>query len=393
MASIPHLLQDQFADILSNYNRDVLEPSKDIDKYRADLGERHTHFFPFQTGADLASKNMVAVDGGRTTQKLAGGDLIIVGATLGESPYCRSNYPSKEAIPAEAYGGIVPHTSENQKVEESMMAALELRVLDGASADIKIIDGAYLGNTTTLLYGLTGPALTARTLLNYERERGDGCLARALDTLLLPKRNPEPGETDIVAVVKSDSSFEFARRALGPDTPLSDRIFASRLLKPGEFLNPRPLISSRRIINAYKNIDFARQIKQVGKKNTELFHQLVDGRDQLLRNLDNSKDESLSVLWTTYFKPSHWTDFSPVIRIEFAHHQTMAKDAIQRARELISYLDQDIRSVATLEPMSQYSADRNAKDVSIATDMVKNMLIANAGTMRDALGLVRGYRT
>lgn len=389
MASITTILQQQLPDIVKNFTESIIEPSHKIEQFRENLGERQTHYFPFTRGTDLPGKCLVAIDGGRTTQKLAGGDLIVVGATMAESPFGRIER-TREQIPAEAYAGIVSHTSENQKVEETMMAALELRLLDQVKADVKIIDGSFLGNTTTVLYGLTGPAYTARILLGYEQQQGDGRLLSAINSLLLPKRQPE---VDVVAVVKSDSSFQFSREALGEHTPLSDRIFASRFLKPGEYLNPRPLISSRRIINAYQKIDFEKQAKKIGKEYADLFYELAQGKDQLLRQLDNSKEVEKSLLWTTYFKPSRWKDYSPVIRIEFTHHVVNGYSAVERAAELIAILDQDFQSQQTLEPMSQYNADRNAKDVSLATDMIKSMLASSVGSARDAVSLLRGYRT
>lgn len=389
MPSITTILQQQLPQIVENFTSSIIEPSHKIEKYRETLGERQTYYFNFQRGNDLRNKCLVAIDGGSTSQMLAGGDLIVVGATMAESPLGKIQL-LREEIPAEAYAGIVSHTGENQKVKETMMAALELRVLQQTKADAKIIDGSYLGNTTTVLYGLTGPAYTARILLDYEQQHNDGLLLDAINGLLLPKRMPE---TDVVAVVKSDSSFEFARNALGEDTSISDRIFASRFLHPGEYLNPRPLISSRRIINAYKKIDFTAQAKKIGKDYSELFYALTEHKDQMLRSLDNSKEAEKSLLWTTYFKPSKWSDYSPVIRIEFPHHVTKGYSAIDRAAELIALLDQDIQSQIMLEPMSQYTADRNAKDVSFATDMIKSMLASSAGTARDAVSLLRGYRT
>lgn len=389
MPSITTILQQQLPDIVKNFTESIIEPSHKIEQFRENLGEHQTHYFPFTRGTDLRAKCLVAVDGGRTTQKLAGGDLIVVGATMAESPFGRIEL-TREQIPAEAYAGIVSHTSENQKAEETMMAALELRVLDRVKADMKIIDGSFLGNITTVLYGLTGPAYTARILLNYEQQQGDGHLLSAMNSLLLPKRRPE---TQIVAVVKSDSSFQFSRDALGEDTSLSDRIFAARFLKPGEYLNPRPLISSRRIINAYQKIDFDKQAKKIGKEYASLFHELTRDKDQRLRELDNSREPEKSLLWTTYFKPSRWKDYSPVIRIEFTHPVVQGSSARDRAAELIALLDQDIQSQQTLEPMSQYNADRNAKDVSLATDMIKSMLAQSVGSARDAVSLLRGYRT
>lgn len=389
MPSITTILQQQMPDILRHFSESIAEPSHKIEQYREQLGARQTYYFPFERGTGLRNKCVVAIDGGRTTQKLAGGDLIVVGATLAESPLGRVEL-TKEKLPAEAYAGIVAHTAENQKVEETMMAALELRIFEKAAADMKIIDGSYLGNTTTALYGLTGPAYTARILLDYEQKQADGRLLKAIEALLLPKRVPD---TDVVAVVKSDSSFEFSRQALGEDTQISDRIFASRFLRPSEFLNPRPLISSRRIINQLAKGGFDAQAKKIGKDYAELFHDLVRGKEQLLRAMDNSKEVEKSLLWTTYFKPSRWSEFSPVIRIEFAHHVSSQVSAVDRAHQLIATLDQDIQSGNFLEPMSQFNADRNAKDVSLATDMIRSLLVSNAGSMRDAVSLLRGYRT
>jgi hypothetical protein len=395
MPRITDVLIQSLNSISAQYAERIGEPSHLLDKIREHDELGSLRIVPFTPGTNLPQKTMIAVDGARTSQKLAIGDLLVVGATVGEAADSIHQFGDEDSVPADAYATIIPHSSENDNIEQSLMAMMELRLLDGTKADVKIIDGSYLGNVATILFGLFGKSkFSTDLLLDFHNDDEDGCLRGAINTLIFPPRHRE---SDIVALTKSDSSFEFSKRVFGEDPGalrISDRILASRLLQGGEMFAPRALIAPRQIINklaSIKNIDT--HVKDFPRARREVLRELFTGKEHQMRKLDNSENEELSVLWTTYFKPSHWSSNAPALRIEFPHYCTPTSSASDRARELISYIDQDMTTEEFLEPWCQYEADRRAKDVSVGTDIVKYHLTANVDDPHMALGLLRGYRS
>lgn len=395
MTSITELLVGNVDSITSTYAVNIAAPSKALLNLREKLLTDNETIYKFNKIDTIQDKTVIAVDGGRVTEKLAGGDLIVVGATAGEGYKSKQLFFTEEEIPAEAYSAIIPHTSQNQNVESGIMAALELRLFEKTNADFKIIDGAYLGNASQVLFSLiSNNPVVSDTILGLNNNDEDGLLRKALNTILYPDRNLK----DYVAIPKSDSSFVFSKKILGEHNPLSknvsDRILANRILKTGELLMPRNLSSNNNLITSLTR--FVKTDYRKTSANPELLHELIAEKAGLLTRLDTQETEE-HILWTTYFKPTAWSDFSPAIKIEFVYYPTKdvntSEGALNRARELVEIIDQDILDEGILEPWCQYHADRLAKNVSVGAGVIKSFLLDAAETPHEINGLLKGYRT
>jgi hypothetical protein len=398
MTSISELLISNIDSIAANYAVNIAEPTHALVNVRERLIGAGGTIHPFTQGTDLEGKTLIAVDGGRVTQKLAGGDLIVVGATVGEGYSSKQLFDAEEDFPSEAYSAIIPHTSQNQGVEAGIMAALELRLFEKTKANVKIIDGAYLGNVSQVLFTLiSNDVRSSDLILSLNNFDEDGYLRKAIRTILHPTH---ASKKDHVAVVKSDSSFYYSKEILGEGSELSsqisDRILASRILESGEFLEPRPLNSNGALITSLERL--LRTDYTAESVNPSLLKEIIEGKNKndgvlgYLRRLDNEATEE-APLYATYFKPSAWSDYAPAVNIQFVHFNDYGGTAKDRAEELIQLIDQDILQDGILEPWSQYSADRRAKDVSLGATIIKNYLIDHAESEHEISGLLRNYRT
>lgn len=394
MTSISELLLGDISSIASTYAANVTEPSHALSKLGEELREDKKFIRTFSQGSDIGEKTLIAVDGGRVTQKLAGGDLIIVGATVGEGYSSKQLFETEDDFPAEAFAAIYPHASHNEKLAGAIMSTLELRLFEKTKADVKIIDGAYIVNATSVLSALTSTESKISDLvLEMNNFDEDGLLHGALESILHPRREEKK---DYVAVVKSDSSFEYSKQIFGKANPMSsqisDRMLASRILRSGELLEPRETDSNLVVLDALGKFERENKIKD--SSNPKLLRSILSGKLGILNRLGAKANRTEEhILQTTYFKPTNWSDYAPAVKIQFMFFKEYGGTALDRAKELISLIDQDIMQENILEPWCQYSADRRAKDVSLGSDLIKNYLIANARTQHESMGLLRNYRT
>lgn len=393
MASISDIVLRDIESISQAYALNITEPSRILQHLAQDIRDEGDLIQTFDRIDPITDRSLVAVDGGNASEQLAGGDLIVAGATIGEGLHSKTLYENPDDYPTEVFSSIVPHTSSNDRLEKSIRAALELRVLQSTPSDLKIIDGAYVGNVSAVLYALLDrePAVS-NGLLELNWFDTDGLLKDSMANLLYPSRK---NTSNIIAVPKSDSSRVYANKLLNAykvQLNLTDRILASKLLKPGEFFTPRNIDSNPALISTLtKNLklpDFADK-----SSNRKMLITMLQDKAGLLTRLGLAPTEE-GLLWTTYFKPTAWSEYSKVIKIEFVFYANETKQTpIERARELIQIIDQDIVDEAVLEPWAQYMADRGAKGVSDAINIVKNYLLSSVESASELSGLIRGYRT
>lgn len=406
MVSISEIIASNAGSLSEEYRSSIAEPNHALDKLSEKLHDefRDPKIFGFSVSDSLVGKSLVAVDGGRTTTQLSAGDLIVVGATLGQS-WNGVHLYDEESIPAEAVVKVIPHMSGNSELGGHLMAACELLLLEQAESDVKIIDGAYIGNVTQLLFGLVNKnPMIHETILNMfgDDESKWEALNRSMLKVLTP---PRDNSSLVVAVTKSDSSFVYSKELLGEGNPLSqmisDRILASRVLFPGEFLYPRSLAQNETLIRALGRLS---DHPLVGDRESVLgrrWHLLVEtglggekNKKELLERLNKNTDKTEEKrLWTTYFKPTAWPESAPVIKIEFHWYPSSTTNPADHARRLVELVNQDVLAPEVLEPWSQFEADRRAKDVSIGTEIARQTLVAGVGSQREAEALLRGYRT
>lgn len=394
MVSITEIVLRNIGSVGDSYVSNISEPSRVLEHVGGVVRDSGGLILPFEAKALSPGVSLCAVDGGNASEKLSGGDLVVAGATLGEGAKSARVWDEGD-IPAEVWVSVLPHLSSNDLVEKSMRALLELQVLADAGTDVRIIDGAYLGNVSQVLYGLTHrDSRVVNVILDTILGDSSGRLERIFSDILHP---PRDRDNLIVAIPKSDSSTVFvdgvlAEHGLG-GFGFTDRLFASRVLLPGEFLMPRKLETNMPLVGSLEKSlslpDFG-----VGVSDRGALLGLVSDKPGLLRRLGQGPTE-LGLLWTTYFKPSAWDKFGAVVRIEFLFHADESSVRVEdKARELIALVDQDIIDSTILEPWCQFYADRRAKDVSTAITIVKTHLLNQPGSSTaDVLGLLRKYRT
>lgn len=396
MPSITDIVLSDITNISDAYVRNIAEPSHKLQKISEEIRESGKYIVPFESKPLDSNTSLVAIDGGNASEKLSGGDLIVAGATLGEGIKSKKIFTGSEEVPSEVFSTILPHKSYNDKIEKSMRALLELRILAAVNADVKIIDGAYLGNISQILYALIDQeSSVSDAVLEHNFFDSDGLLNKALTEILYP---PRPRGNNIIAVPKSDSSMYYVNNILDKfnlkDLGLSDRLLAARILKPGEMLVPRQIQSNPGLESSLtKSIGmegFAS--KSIDKPS---LMKLVSDKAGLLRRLGLSDHTEEGLLWTTYFKPHAWHEHSSVIKIEFLHYHNDrgVMPILEKAKDSVQKIDADIIDSNILEPWSQYQADLGAKQVSVAINILKNHLITNAQTGAEAMSIVRGYRT
>lgn len=390
--SISSIISANLEKIVANHS----EYSESIAKIMPELRERllaEGKIVSFEKNNEF-NKSMVAVDGARVSEDLAGGDLIVVGATAGEGHSSRPVYPNNN-IPAEAWASLLPHKTNNKDIASDIMSTLELRILHKVDADVKIIDGAYLSNVSTVLYALTGVTRvdTDRidTLFDAIDGDADGSLQQAIQEVIYPDRN---NTSRIISLPKSDTAKTYSKDFFEEGHMLdgiSDRIIASRILLPGEMFTPRNIRSNDALISRLNTFDD----KKYDGKYQDLYHSLLEGKSGLLTRLNNLDTEE-GILWTSYFKPYAATIQSKAMKVEFPYYKnnkTNLQGAANHAANLVSLVDQDVIDSSILEPWCQYMADVNAKDASAGTNIIKNYMIANSKNNYDTAGLLRGYRT
>lgn len=388
MPQVTELLISQIQGIASNYAQNVAEPAHKLIEMRDDILVNDSLIQRF-TPVDISGLSLSAIDGGSLTQQLAGGDLLVTAATLGEGYFTVPLYANEDDIPAEAFCEILPHRQTNSELLSAMRALIELRVWGKVLSDVRIIDGAYLGNVSTLLFTLIkGDRSTRDALLGYADMDGDGVLQDAILELLQPDFSV-PRFT--IAIPKSDSSVIYTKHLFEKDDALgfkmTDRNLAGGLLHPGEFLEARMLSTNNVLVERLNQVKPEHEsiVKSVAPG---LMKRLLLGKAEMFRKLEED-----SFLRTTYFKPSKWSEAAPAIKLEFIYDESVHGSLNEYTAYVVGVVDADIVDEAIMEPWCQYFADRRAKEVSVGADMIKNHLMATAKTSYELNGLTRNYRT
>lgn len=392
MPRITDLLVQQLGTVSANYFANVAEPAHKILNMRDELINGESPLIRIFTPSDISDVSLACVDGGSLLQQLAGGDLIVAAATVGEGYKSKVVYGSDEAVPSEVYCEVLPHKQSNNDLLSAVRAMLELRVLGKTEADWRIIDGAYLGNVSTFLYSLIKEGSEVRdAVLKTSNYDFDGVLQEAMFELL----NLGSVSNNIVAIPKSDSSVIFTKHVFEDEYEvgfkMTDRVLSGIVLRPGEFFTPRPLKSNdviiQRLMSVSKDNDFIAK-----NKNSASLWRLLEGKGELLKDLNVDEETGVGKLYTTYFKPTRFSTSSPSIKVEFNHIPSYGslEDRVER---IVSLIDADIVDESMIEPWSQYFADVRAKEVSVGAEIIKNHLMSNVTTDYELAGLMRNYRT
>lgn len=394
------------ADITSQYGNLEVKRAKVLNKLEEQAREHGAVIFNFDKG-EAPEDGIIAVDGGIATENLSLQDLIVVGATTGEGAW-RPSALMGERISL-SWQQVISSQARNDKIAGVIRAALELRILglvgnvgEPGRRPLRVIDGAFLGNTSEVLYSILDGNLAAiEAYLGVDPFKDEG-FHKGVDDMVRELLTPSTIDGDIVAIVKKDSSTVLAREIADrigfPSEQLegfSDRDLASRLLSAGEFLLPRRIDSLPQLLSRWdRGEEHVAELKKRRKvTDPQILTELLRGKKQLVERLRPEEAGGEGGLWSTYFKPYALGKFGRAIRLEFVctgNHE----DAVREARRLVALVDADfVEDGKGQEPWCQRDADKEAKQVSQGIRMVRAHLAESVSAEEAERAFSKNYRT
>lgn len=405
MSSIFEKISEQLEQLEEQFEENISAPGRNLEKIRETLASEGMISSFAANSSGVSDGWLAAIDGGTAIEKLSTGDLIMAGSTIAGGSYREPFFSESEDL-TEVWFAIKPHTNSNEELLSVARAVQEVRIFArsapaGNVNGVRVIDGAWLGNVSTVLYGFLSKdnSLELLSMNNYD---SDGFLAKGLEELLTVDSN---NRLTAVALTKSDSDRSYVSKwsnpkegefIIDPDDArnYTDRFVTSYVLKPGEFVQPRNVMYNENLYKRLLDADTHLERSLSGARDRKRMAEALRDYNQLMKDMnDNNK------LWTTYFKPSEFTEYSKSLKIEFVFdgNGLTGKDLIEavtnHARLAIETVNSDIHSSSVLEPMCQYNVDRQAKEVSGAMRLALNHLSSRVSEDDALRNLVRGYRT
>jgi hypothetical protein len=362
--------------------------------------------------AEAAQTSLCAIDGASASDKMQSADLLIAGSSLHDGARSKQIYTGTGVEPPSlSYSDIRLHSSKNDEILSAMRAFTEIYVLGEAPHDVSIIDGAYLGNFLTVLYKLQESPLAAERIIQFLREDTNGYFIKGLRKIFNVDLKKSTGQ-EVVALAKSDSSREMVREYTdGQSFFVTDKILAEYLLAPGEMLLPLDVKANKDKVSMLEFISGANNwtgFRWNPKK--VLSKEDFSAVESFFTLGDKDADKDLFSYYTylydfksyhyTYFKPSKFNPGSHALRLEFTTrgiNKNVPADLqhrIDKASELVGYVNADVINAAVREPFSQFMVDKSVKmPVSASMKQIKATIPALMKSENNPMGLVASYRT
>lgn len=315
-------------------------------------------------------ESMCAIDGARVTDKLYAADLLVAVASTANAHSTQVKHPNDSSV----WADIQRHVDGTERLAQAAMGAQEVLLAARAPHALRVMDGSLVTPLIALSQGLfvKAPALrdaVADLLLNQWD------IPSSLGTLI------EGAPGTLVAIAKSDSSTQYASRFgtdYGVRFPVADRFLATQILQPGEMLKPRALTEL-----LGQKIDEPEGSARVKSAATKL-------RPHYERLASMARENRAQ---TTYFRPR---GSQTVLRIEYLLGDNDRVDDPATAAEYASIISTDMAPPHMLEPFCQHAVDKQAKQISSATEALKARMLkslpADKADSYKAL-LAQGYRT
>lgn len=341
--------------------RAAVAPATDVATLRSMTSGRICPFRPAEEAGER--RTLAAVDGGRVQERLYALDLLTATAAAANGK-SSPGHPLPEPL---TWAALLTRSSSNERLSQTAMAAMEARLLADATHQLRILDGSLLTPLIGVREGLYAKSPDAHNAALHIVE-GD---LRPLEALASIYR-PDP-ERPVVAVVKADTSRDHMRalRAAGLAVPvMPDRVFASQVLKPGEYLQP--------VRVNYSSIQQGRSLAPAGTSEVAEVACLLSEASEAGRVL------------STFFKP--YGSHHAVIKIEYM----LAEGQPDPVADHVVALDADCKPPHALEPYAQWKVDRIVKRVSANPARILNGVLARLSEEeRRTIGplVSRGYRT
>lgn len=403
--SIYEKISEQLELLEEQFEENISAPGRDLQQIRETLNDESL-IHSFSAESQGTDGWLAAIDGGTAIEKLSTGDLIMSGSTIDGGSYRQPFFPDGEDL-TEVWFAIKPHINSNEELLSIARAVQEVRIFAKASptqigsSGVRVIDGAWLGNVSTVLYGFIGKdhSLELLGMNDYDR---DGFLAAGLTELL----TVDPDNVlKAVALTKSDSDRSYVSKwsnrkdgefIIDPDSArnYTDRFVTSYVLRPGEFVQPRSVMYNENLYRRLLDADAHLERNLSGARDRRRMAEALRDYNELMGEMNDKRK-----LWTTYFKPSEFENYSKSLKIEFVFDgnglkgEELDEAVTQQAKIAIETVNSDIHSSVILEPMCQYNVDRQAKEVSGAMKLALNHLSSRVSEEDALRNLVRGYRT
>lgn len=384
------------------------------------------------------SPSFVTVDGASIMKQMASIDIIVTCAVSAEGMVGSKQYSQDEAPKMLWEKAIRDHSADYAGVHTKIMSLQEMLLLEDESVkghDYRIIDGSWTSALIPVTMSMTMNRKESRLInqmLMDGLERGYFTQQNIVDAFL--RRDAvwdyaDEGSSRMIAVPKSDSARTYSTYLsnLGIDAELvqgvSDRTLASMVLNSGEMLVPAPmgrwgggrgssatdLTPSDR---SPRSIAAVAELDSTSGEGHAHYSELRDVYDSLInegvwqrsgdaiasRHLGRFNSEDWG--WGTYFKSTQFSDFDRPLKVEFIRPAELDHNDIAALREGVMTEALTIAADLSLdtadgfkEPMSQYLADLEAKQVSDYVNHLTSMLTSTIPVDRMSYGIIGSYRT
>lgn len=323
-----------------------------------------------QVGEDLSPPpiTMAAIDGARVLERMYGADLLAAVAISAEALIAVEQGETETAT----WAGAFPHAPEVERIAGFAMAAAELQVAALARHQVRIVDGSFVTPFMEVRRGLKSRNPVVREAVAQIAEEMD--FVGNLAAVVAPQV-----DRVVIASPKSETSRAFAEmfnERYGLELSTNDRILATQFLEHGEVLSPRGMS------------EFSGMRVAVPPDASSAQRALADAVNAEVDRLMDFVHQGL--LATTYVRPPG-TD--TVLRFEFFRPRP---DDASVMFQVASWLLEETPTPHSLEPYCQWSADRQAKDISSGVKALRAELVAHLSpTERHQWGnlITQNYRT
>lgn len=313
-------------------------------------------------------RTMAAIDGARVLERMYGADLVAAVAISAEGLIAEEAGETQTAT----WAGVFPHAPEVDRIAGFAMAAAELKVAATSTHQVRVLDGSFVTPLMEVRKGLKSRNPEVRAAIVSIAEE-----MRFVENLRVVT-TPVVGRT-VVAAPKSETSRAFAEAfnaRYGLDLGGNDRLLAAQFLEGGEVLSPRGLTEFANMRVAVVAGASRAEQDLVGQINAE-----VDRLAALARE---------GLLVTTYVHP---VGVDTVLRFEFFRPEAFDTAVMF---QVAKWLLEETPTPHSLEPYCQWSADKQAKDISSGAKALRADLVAHlTPTQKHRWGslLTQDYRT
>lgn len=334
--------------------------------------------------------SIIGVDGGRSIERLAEMDLMLVQAAgiegLGETS--TADHWDEQGHQYLSWQAALPHGESNEQLSRGIMSLMELMILNNSNHRIRILDGSHLTSVLGVkqLVGAAGGAVDKRYIDILEQ-----FLMKNKKTISdIPSIIKESlSNSNIIASTKYNSSRQLVEHFLHElNLSLDDKSMCSKILLEGEYTTPLPIGIGERSDELFDRLHIKYRLP-TDQIDIDTFDWLINEALDPIKTRDIHGNRKKSEIYFTYFKPYNGC---PVYRLEFK--EEIAKD-LDRLEYVLRSIKQQVVFPGIIEPYPQYLADAIAKSVSSGMRAIKAavMISTEMGDGADITSALRGYRT